>query len=212
MYVKLGPYKNWWIGPYQIADKLKIFGYSDDECYEFGNKLNSYKPLVDFCEWVYEHNPLKERKIVIKIDNYDTWNADCTMALVIYQLLRKFAEQTNSLFSVDDCDVPFEIMSCNAPRVNYEYDFDVNYKLRHQWLLKELIWTFEQLQPDCDFETSFYTYTEEYKQNINPNDDLSTNWLDSKGIIWDREGYIQYNNRIQNGLNLFSKYFRHLWD
>jgi hypothetical protein len=212
MYVKLGPYKNWWVGPYQIADTLKVFGYSEDECYEIGNKLNSFKSLVDFCEWVYEHNPLKERKVVVKIDNFDVWNVDCSLSIIIAPLLKKFAEDTSSMFQVDDCDVPDELKSMNAPRVNYEYNFDINYKLRHQWLLSELIWTFEQLNPECSMEDTFYTYTEEYKLAMKANDDLSDDWLNPKGVIWDQEGYIAYNNRIQNGLNLFSRYFRHLWN
>jgi hypothetical protein len=87
----LGPYKNVWVGPYQIADVLQLVGVSEDKCYEIGDKLA--KTWVNpFCEFVYKHNPFKQRKIVVKLDPWDSWNANDTLAIIILPVLKQLKE------------------------------------------------------------------------------------------------------------------------
>jgi hypothetical protein len=85
-------------------------------------------------------------------------------------------------------------------------------------ILDEMIWTFEQLQPDADWESQFHSGISDidwkpYKTDKNgevklyemihgPNDTSH----------FDRKGYQAYSDRIDHGLQLFSMYFRSLWD
>jgi hypothetical protein len=55
--------------------------------------------------------------------------------------------------------------------------------------LNEIIWCFEHLHPDNDWEDAFHT---------------------DKGF--DQEGYRAIEERIANGLRLFAKYYRGMWD
>jgi hypothetical protein len=55
-----------------------------------------------------------------------------------------------------------------------------------------MIWSFEELNKD-DWERQYF--------EENPDE-----------MKWDKDGWTKHNERIQNGLTLFGKYFRNLWD
>ena len=217
MKVKLGPYRSW-IGPYQIADMVFFWHekYPGDELEQrwdyrlhdwFGNWLAEDKDGNDsrftkFCQWVQEH---KERKIKIHIDHYDVWSMDHTLALITLPLLKKLKEQKLGHGFVSDEDVPAELgirsTDCAKPANGV---WDDNAGARFDWLLNELIWTFEQLCDDQDGEGQFYDHTESLKEK-----DFN---LSIQKLKVDREGLYAHQKRIDNGLVLFGKYLRTLWD
>lgn len=162
MKVNIGPYRNWF-GPYQFAYLFKYLGFSQDTCHKIGDRI----PAGPF-NWIYSK---KKRKINIHIDDYDVWNADHTLALIILPVLVKLKEVKHGSPCVDNEDVPEEIAK-----------LDVHQKWNY--VLDEIIWTFEQLaDPDKEYD-----------------------------LPSDRETQINYSNRITNGLILFGKYYRGLWD
>ena len=70
-----------------------------------------------------------------------------------------------------------------------------------------MIWTFEQLSMD-DHEAPFYTHmtkTEGWENGKDINKSI-------RNIKVDRKGLKAHNTRIDNGLRLFGKYYRALWD
>jgi hypothetical protein len=77
-----------------------------------------------------------------------------------------------------------------------------------------MIWTFSQLQPDCDWEDQYWL--------IKPEIDLSPHAEDigqeTTPVRWkvegklDKVGIEKHADRIQNGLRLFGRYYRGLWD
>jgi hypothetical protein len=88
---------------------------------------------------------------------------------------------------------------------------------RWNWILDEIIWTFEQLHADTDWDERYHhgvidhvwePVDEEYhgsklcQLGHGPN---HTHW-------WDNEGWQRHNDAVQNGLRLFGKYYRALWD
>ena len=167
MKVYIGPYKSW-IGPYQIADLLMYVGVSSDRCQKIGRWLS--KTFVDdICQYFYRK---KDRKIQIRIDRYDGWSADYTLALVILPVLQELQHQKHGAPHVDDDDVPEELKSTSAPPKKNDWDTDENWFKRWDYVLAEMIWAFESVI----------------------NDD-------------DKDSY-----RQQNGLILFGKYYRSLWD
>ena len=217
MKVFLGSYTTW-IGPYQIADLLCFWVRPvKDECgfdskpewvHDFGTWLAEDKNgepsrLARFCEWVQSK---RKRTEFVHIDNYDVWSMDNTLALIIHPMLLKLKTQKHGYGFIDDKDVPKELRS-NATGaregIKNKYDWDNYAEARYSWMLDELIWTFEQLCND-DNESQFYDHTESSKEK-----DFNRS---IQKLKVDRVGLELHQKRIENGLRLFGKYFRTLWD
>jgi hypothetical protein len=121
--------------------------------------------------------PYKDkRKISIKLDKYDTWNMDHTLSLIILPMLKQLKETKHGSPFVDDIDVPEHLRSFNAAPKENDWDTDEFFFARWDWVMDEMIWTFE-------------THIED-------------NYFD----------YVENEERLANGLRLFGKYFRSLWD
>lgn len=237
MKVYIGPYKNWF-GPYQLAEKLTFFapkkkdeyGVSirPDWVYNFGDFLahgkvdkkeiavgeiydpfNEDKPktwLYKFLLWV---DKLKERKIKVRIDKYDTWSMDQTLAYIILPMLKQLKENKHGSPYVDDDDVPENLRSTAAPPKKNDYDVDDNHFLRWDWVLDEIIFAFECKVND-DWEEEFFPAPPRtfFKKLENGSSVL----VSKEENDYDSEGYKKVQERISNGFRLFGKYYEGLWD
>jgi len=144
----------------------------------------------------------KERVVKIQIDPWDTWSMDHTLALIIVPMLKQLKETTHGGPAVDNNDVPEELKSTSAPPVK-EHGVDDNYFKRWDWVLEEMIWAFTQLSSEND-DAQFFDHSEV---------DEGEDFIDQlKKIKVDEEGLTAHNKRIDNGLLLFGKYYRGLWD
>ena len=80
--------------------------------------------------------------------------------------------------------------------------------------MEQMIWSFEQLQPENDWEEQFHTGVSDIQ--FKKLDDGSGNSEMVRGPNdtrkWDKTGHIAYQKRISNGLVLFGKYYQGLWD
>ena len=102
MRVKIGPYISW-IGPYQIAEKLLFWKDPNtdagaDAIDAFGKWLAETKSgkdtlLTRFCSWIHDKI---NRKIKVRIDEYDCWSVDHTLALVISPTLKLFRDRKST--------------------------------------------------------------------------------------------------------------------
>ena len=137
MYVKIGPYINY-IGPYQIADLLQKVGVSEKRCDKLGDWLAN-TPIYTFCEWVESK---RNCTVKVRIDKYDTWSMDSTLAHIILPMLKQLKETKHSAGGVDDKDVPKKLRSTSAPKKENEWDTDDNWFARWDWVLDEMIWAF----------------------------------------------------------------------
>jgi hypothetical protein len=248
MKVYIGPYSNY-IGPYQIADmilfwkKKDLFSDNDDDLtFRFGTWLAEKKDgspslLAKFCLWV---DSKRKRKVEVKIDNYDTWNADQTLALIIVPLLHQLrhdkydtwnADQTLALIIVpllhqlrhdkygyclvDDKDVPKHLRSTAAPELTEEQkntgQYDELAEARWNWVLDEMIWAFEQ-HADDNWEEQYYSGESDLK--IVPSQDGQLSEL-VKGpndtFKVDEKGKKAHLARMHRGRMLFAKYYSNLW-
>lgn len=215
MKVFIGPYRNW-IGPYQIADLLQFVGVGKDRCHSIGNWLSENTLLPKICEWIDRR---KSRKVHIKIHPYDTWSMDSTLAMIILPMLIQLKATKHGSPGVDDEDVPEYLRSSEAPPKENEWDIDALWHERWEWILNELIWTFEQLQPDYDWEDQYRSG--EIDMEWIPSDQLDEN---QKPISYemrrtehdtfqvDLEARNAHAERISRGLRLFGKYYQGLWD
>jgi hypothetical protein len=246
MKVYIGPYKNWF-GPYQLAEKLCFwvkpvtdkYGIKSkpDWVHNFGEFLahGSIKPESDFHTGIDllnrkdRHNTLlyrfllwveskRKRKIKIRIDKYDTWSMDSTLSMIILPMLKQLHATNHGAPLVDDNDVPEHLRSTNAEPKENEWDTDGNHFARWNWIMDELIWTFEQLQPDCDWEDQYRTGKYdlrsvpcEWDENGKPSMYEMKDGPNHTVKI-DNDGMTAHQNRINNGLKLFGKYYQGLWD
>jgi hypothetical protein len=155
------------------------------------------------------------RKEKVRIDGYDVWSADHTLALIIHPTLVKLRSVLHGSPNTDDEDVPDYLKSTAAPTKENDYDTDDNHHKRWEWILDEMIWAFSQLiddQADNQFHTGehdiqFKEVTLENGKKVKqmvrgPNDTHQ----------FDKEGHDKWQKRIANGLRLFGKYYRNLWD
>jgi len=159
----------------------------------------------------------KERKISVRIDPWDTWSMDHTLALIIHPMLVQLKENKHSSPLVDDEDAPEELRSTAAPAKEYEWDTDAFHHDRWRWVLDEMIWAFAQ-KLDDKAEDQFHSgendiewvkETDEEKQAFEmkrmkrgPNDTH----------VFDLEGWKKWNARKSNGFRLFGKYCEALSD
>lgn len=221
MKVKIGNYPNW-VGPYQIAEKLLFWldKHEDKRVHKFGTWLaggeNKDSLLAKACSWIHSK---QKRKVVIKLDKWDTWNMDGTLALIILPMLKQLKATQHGAGFVDDEDVPMHLRSTSAEPKKNEWDTDSNHFQRWEWVLDEMIWAFEQQQPDCDWEKLYQSGSHDmklvptgevdadgdptmYKMELGPLDTFKV----------DQVGRKQHQDRINTALTLFGKYYQNLWD
>ena len=253
MRVKIGPYVNW-TGPYQIADKIFFWcerNPSDEQAERWdykaqdwlGNFLahgfykkdpndyslfNEDEPVTWFYKLLSWIHSKQKRTVDIKLDRWDTWNMDSTLALIILPMLKQLKATKHGSPNVDLEDVPEHLRFTETEEYDSQQCFDFyneddqkivcDVHTRWNWVLDEMIWTFEQFQPDCDWENQ-YTIGEvdlmsvpcEFDENGKPKlFSLEHGPKHTAKTDWDAVN--RHQARIDNGLVLFGKYYRGLWD
>lgn len=167
----------------------------------------------------------QKRRINVQIDGFDTWSLDHTLSLIILPALiqlkhtkhgvpSEFTDRTGGDF---DNNFVFDFIK--------EDDNEVFDKLCGKWdeVLDKMIWSFLQLSIEDDYDSQYhhgkmdfewikseYTYTDpitgKTEKTYQMRDkDPTSHWYDSVG-------HTLHEERIQEGLELFGKYYRSLWD
>lgn len=201
MKINIGPYLTWW-GPYQVLGLLQYIGFSKDTTDNWAEKSPQW--FTDICQWIHDRY---KRKIKIKIDKYDTWSMDSTLALIIVPMLEQLKNTKNgtpiSMFEnkdgLDETGNPSE---------------EAHAKAIERWdtILDHMIWSFKQVIEE-DYE-SFQIVKGEMDFSKHEEDIGKT----CIPLRWKVEPVTNYNamyayhERIQEGLDLFSSNFRNLWD
>jgi hypothetical protein len=144
----------------------------------------------------------KKRNVQVRIDNYDTFSADHTLALIIHPLLVRLKEIKHSSAMVADEDVPDNIKSTSAKPKENEWDTDEFVHVRWDYVLDEMIWAMKETA-NGDGDSKFFDHSA-----VDDSKDLMEQLA---AIEVDHEGLDAYNKRIQNGCLLFGKYFKSLW-
>lgn len=175
-----------YIGPYNSYNfrLIKFQEWLENKLDLKGDDLEIiFKPYRN----IIDKFPTFKRKKKIIIHDYDVWNMDQTLALIIYPMLIKLKENSHGSPNVDDKDVPDYLKS----NVNNNCD---NSKIHEKWeyVLNKMIKTFLFLKED---EEELF----EIEKKLNPN--LT---------------FFEYTNKknkeCEEGLRLFAKYYRNLWD
>jgi hypothetical protein len=240
MKINIGPYKNWF-GPYQLAEALCFWAKDVKDEHGFKSKPDWILTFGDFLahgtaalkdkkrrdvfnrdedlpetllyralKWI---DSKKKRRVYIRIDKYDTWNMDGTLSMIILPMLKQLKATKHGSPHVDLEDLPEHLRK--------DFKADDEYEIIHvrwAWVLDEMIWAFEQHQPDVDWEAQYSTgvidfrtepsYLDEngkprlYRLIHGPKHTHETDW----------EARAVHQKRIDNGFRLFGKYYQGLWD
>jgi hypothetical protein len=153
-----------------------------------------------------------KRKVKIRVDGYDVWGADHTIAMLVHPLLLKLKENKHGAPYVDDEDVPEHLRSTAAPPKKDEWDIDDNHSKRWDWVLDEMIWAFEQCAKEDTGDDQFYSGEVDWTF-VKEDDKYSRmEYGPNHTFKIDEEGKKAHYERIKNGHRLFGKYYFSLWD
>jgi hypothetical protein len=124
----------------------------------------------------------EDRAVDVVVHDYDIWNLDSTLATIAVPLLKKYREEANGYFLVDQEDLPEYMRISNRPSYWYgdnlelfpQDDYEVEWAQLEQWrwVVNEMIYALEAI-------------------------------LNEDSLIATRQ---------KHGLMLFGKYFQALWD
>jgi len=173
--------------------------------------------LYRFMVWIQGFN--KER-ISVRIDPWDTWSMDHTLAHIALPMLRQLRDNHMGYAMVDDEDVPEHLGSTAAPPLTQEqkdcHVSDENAEGRWLWVLDEMVFAFDSKIND-EWEQQFHTGEPEYYTEVVQWDDEGRPLMHelkhgpNHTSEFDVEGYQAYQSRISNGFRLFGKYYESLW-
>ena len=213
MKVWTSKYRSHWLSPYRIADTLcfwREIDYDEPWVKQFNRVM---EPVCQGVQWFLDK--IHPRIQYVKIDYWDIWSLDHTLADIILPSLRLLRERKHGSPMVDDEDVPVHLQSeaykrakkrtkksTGYPNVHSIDNADTTLHERWDWVLGEMIWAFEQKAADTA-EDQFFDHS------------------NASGLPWeadyvpgkfDKEGYDAWARRKANGFRLFGKYYEALWD
>jgi len=137
-----------------------------------------------------------KQSVKVRIDPWDTWSMDDTLAPIILPMLKQLKETKHGAPYVDPKDVPKELHGKKLTKKQKDNGvLDDKHFERWDWVLDEMIHAFEQKCAD--------DWTEQFCI-----EDSSAEW----GFTMDSEGIKKEQERISNGFRLFGKYYENLWD
>jgi hypothetical protein len=220
MKIYLSNYRYHWISPYTIIEN--IFFWTDWSKCGRNKGVIEDKDYVDHPEWVerwanritpistairvvldFIHPPIK----YVKIDRWDTWSMDHTLAYIILPMLKQLDKEKHGAPYTEDDDVPEYLRSHMAQPKENEWDTDSLHFMRWDWILAEMIWAFEQEIRDDD-EAEFFDHSECGDEKFPW--DKDGQYISKVKV--DREGLEAHQKRKANGFKLFGKYYQNLWD
>jgi hypothetical protein len=241
MKVYISGYRNHWTSPYTWfnhvffwTDWAKCGRWSTQQALEDHSREKTQ--WVDHPEWVEKWSDRLEPvsrgiqwvldrvhpKIeYVKIDRYDTWSMDHTLAHIVLPMLKQLKATKHGSPLVDDEDVPEHLRSTAAPAKENEWDIDDNHFKRWDWVMDEMIFEF-----NCKIDDSWEEAFREGELDwiSVPVDVHGTEVPKGEHKYWqmkdgpkntykcDYEGMQVVDARIQNGFRLFGKYYQALWD
>ena len=149
------------------------------------------------------------QKKSIRIDPWDTWSMDSTLADIILPMLKQLRKTQHGAPCTDDEDAPEHLRSTAAKPKKNDWDIDEFHFKRWDWIMKEMIWTFNEHAKDRD--PDFWIKKPKYKWVEKEGTDHSEMVTVKEGVF-DEAKAKAYWKRKKNGFRLFGKYYMNLWD
>lgn len=215
MKVYINKYRSHWLSPFTILEKVFFWREIDYDEPLIDKWANRLAPLCQTLQKVLDN--IHPKINYVKIDYWDTWSMDNTLAYIILPMLKQLKKDKQGAPFVDDEDVPEELKSTSAPPKENEYDTDANHFKRWDWAIDEMIFAFECELNDTwqdkfssgnhDMQTVACAWDENGKPTM-------YEWIKGPNDTYkcDYDGMKVVQDRITNGFRLFGKYYQGLWD
>ena len=220
-------YRSHWVSPYVILEKVffwREIDYDEPIIKKLSDFLNPFSiAWQKFLDFVHP------RISYVKIDYYDTWSMDSTLADIILPMLKQLRDTKHGSPLIDLDDVPEELRMVGyedgSSQFLLEFDDNKQYQneswemthRRWEWVLNEMIFAFDHFVDD--------TWENEYSSGVIDTVHVPCEWYeDGKPKLYsieygpnhtykcDYEGMNKVYRRMDNGFRLFGKYYRGLWD
>lgn len=192
MRVYIGPYPNRMICRIHTDYMNDKYGYVHWPT-EYTKFESFLEKLEDAIQFVYNCiiNPFldrREQKVKVRIDEWDTWSMDHTLAYIVLPMLIQLKKDKHGAPNVDPKDVPVPLRPKKQDVLKYKEigETDDKFFERWDWVLDEMIYAFESKATKEDLYMRF--------------------------DVDDKEGMRKEQERISNGFRLFGKYYEGLWD
>jgi hypothetical protein len=124
-------------------------------------------------------------------------------------MLKQLRKTQHGAPMTDDEDVPENLRSTAAKPKKNDWDTDSNHFKRWDWIMKEMIWAFNEHSKDRD--PDFWIKKPKYKWVEKEGTDFSEMVTVKEGVF-DEAKAKAYWGRKENGFRLFGKYYMNLWD
>ena len=193
-------------------------------------RIRKYPWQPTMPDWVYEIEILRNawwsffeflndwqerRRVSVKIDPWDTWSMDHTLAEIVLPMLVQLKQTKHGAPNVDAEDVPENLRAGKLELELYAKNgtTDALFFKRWDWVLDEMIFAFNSKLED--WEDQFHSgehdiLWEPVEHNGEKMYEMKRGPKDTHE--WDSEGHQAYQDRINNGFRLFGKYYNALWD
>ena len=180
-------------------------------------KIGKYPTHRWYHNFLYEKFGItNEPKVSVRIDNYDTWSMDHTLAHIVIPMLKQLKDTKHGAPIVEYEDVPEELRPSKkeTKEFNTTGETDSKFFERWNWVMDEMIFAFESKhndweeqftsgEPDIQWVEITEGKHKGHNEMVNgPNDTYKI----------DLEGRKAYQERITNGFKMFGKYYDSLWD
>jgi hypothetical protein len=210
------------VSPYEILKTVCFWEKDEDVFYDLEDTgTGKYIKLINFLNpfciaWQKFLDFVHPHINCVKIDRYDTWSMDHTLADIILPMLNQLQKDKHGAPFVDDGDVPEELKSTSAPPKENEWDIDENHFKRWDYIVGEMIFAFE-CKSDDTWEEKFRSGEFDKKTVACKWDENGKatmyQWVDGPKHTYtlDIDGMQEVQKRITNGFRLFGKYYEGLW-
>lgn len=240
MKVYLSNYRSHWISPYTILDYMFFWTKwskcsRDKRAYTYPEPDDWVDPPAWVEKWSDRLTPISIfiQKVLdkihpqikyVKVDYWDVWNMDHTLSPIILPMLKRLKEVKHGSGFVDMEDVPEHMRTIDTEEYDHQKCFDFYHepdsqKLqcdihdRWNWVLDEMIYAFEHLVDDT-WEEKFSSGTID-TIFVPCEDNPKLSYMErgpNHTYVCDYDGLRKEYDRIDNGLRLFGRYYRNLWD
>lgn len=233
MKVYFSNYRNHWLSPYVILEKVCFWEKDSDVFYNLEDEPNhKYDKWVNFLTPISiviqsVLNFLFPRINYVKIDKYDTWNMDTSLSRIILPMLKQLKATKHGSPIVELEDVPEELRMITKEEYDLQKSFEFYHEdkkdsydgihARWEWVLNEMIFAFEH-HLDDSWQKDFYSGEMKNKTIPCAWDDNGKptmyEWVKQPDDTFkcDYEGMKKVQDRIENGFRLFGVYYNGLWD
>ena len=176
-------------------------------------KIGKYPTNRWYHNWLYKnfgYSP--DQDVDVRVDSYDTWSMDHTLAHIIVPMLKQLKQTTHSAPYVYPEDVPSELRPTKEELSAFTKNGDTDSKFfeRWNWVLDEMIFAFES--KNIDWEEQFQSGEVEFVESTSADGRMEWTKGPNHTAKTDLEGLKAYQGRITNGFQLFGKYYENLWD